>query len=205
MGSTYYAYMFPGVGQFLQPFDAVRTLANNDFVFDGSIYQATAIDAHGHVEYGDEIELTKMPIGEIEQRLRNVEQFQVQCRNSDIFFAVSFGTRSFNPHVLTIWSRKIFARLPQKLQERYWRLIREVAHACNATYLITIIDPPDYFEDKFLEVDGRRILDRRLSSGNEYEFHSLWIRIDSTDASPDGVSEATTGNVGEGFEEHSLK
>jgi hypothetical protein len=206
MSSWQYAFMFPESGKSLRVAEVIRVFSESGFEFDRAIYPAFAIDDDGHLEHGDAVQMTGKHVEKLEIRLRNNEQFLVECRNQDLFFAISFaGKYQTNPHMMIGWSRTIFGALGKDSQEKYLQLIRNVANACNATNIIVVNDPPDYFEDRFLAINGRRFLDRQMPSGNKYDIQAVWISIRSSDKRPEGVKEKPISNVGEGFQEYTIE
>lgn len=204
MGSMYYAYMFPSAGQQLCPANLIRILADQGFAFDSSAYVGAAVDAIGHIAFGDEVKLGDRPDDELASRIIKGEQCQVQCSDADLFLIVSFVQQSWNPHLVIGWPRRLFSALPQERQQAHWRLLRGVAAASKASFLIVVIDPPGYFEDRFIELDGRRILDRERADGLEVEIQEIWIRADVVDAIPEGVHGPPKGDIEEGFQEYPL-
>lgn len=177
MASWHYAFLFPDSQQSLAPAGAVRIFSEFGCEFDQTIRPAVVIDDDGHLEIGDEAALTREPVTDLLNLLSKDEQFTVECRNQDLFFSLSFATRYSNPYILIAWSRKIFQRLERTSRHNYWQLLRKIANACNAKYVVIVDDPPDFFEDKFLEIDGRRVLDSRTSSGKRYDIRAVWASV----------------------------
>lgn len=206
MSSWQYVFMFPDHGDSLQVEKVVRIFADSGFNFDSYIYPAHVVDEAGHLEHIDAINIPFPPIDEIEKLLRHNEQFLVECRNQELFLSISFAEKYYtNPHVMIGWPRTIFSALAKDSQEKYLRLIRNVANACGAFYIIIVNDPPDYFEDRFLEIDGQRFLDEYLPSGNKYDIQNVWINSASSNTQLGGVEISGCVDVGEGFQQHSIK
>jgi hypothetical protein len=188
MAKWHYAFMFPDSAGRLLPANAIQIFADAGFEFDRKIFPAVAADAAGHLEPGDSLELSGNTIKELVNRLNNDEQFLVECRNRDLFFSIFFATKNSNPYLVVGWSQRIFAELNDDLQQRYWQLLKRVARGCGATYVIVVDDPPDYFEDRFLEIDGRRFLENQTLSGRKYDIRSVWIDVDSLEPRPEGIN-----------------
>ncbi len=184
---------------------SIRNFSRAGFEFDQTIYLASIIDDEGHLEYLNDLELGKEKITELIQRLENDQQFLVKCYNKHLFFSIAFATKYFNPYIMIGWSKQMFRSLGEELKRKYWNLLREVARDCNATYVIIVDDPPGYFEDNFLEIDGYRLLDKKLPSGREYDIKSLWIASEKLDKLPQNASTCSLSSVGEGFHEYFIE
>ncbi len=204
MASWDYAFLFPSSGQRLDPASAIGVFSEYDLEFDQTIRPLVAIDEDGHHEGGEEIELTGSILDELRKRLFKGEQFQTECRNTELFFTCIFDTGYSNPHVVLAWSRRLLRGLGELSQQAYWKMLRDFAKRCKATYVIIVNDPPDFFEDRFLEIDGQRFLEKVMPSGNEYDIHSVWIDANSSDRLPEGIDEALRSAVGDGFLEYSV-
>lgn len=204
MASWHYAFLFPRAGGALEPEGVIDALAKFGFEFDGFIRVAVEIDEHGHLEHGDEMPLD----GSVRERLKSLfirgEQFQVECRNEELFISCSFATRYSNPYVMLGWSIRLFSQLSEPRRNQYWNLFRECAKRCKSTHVIIVDDPPDYFEDRFLEIEGRRFLENELPSGNRYNIHAVWTDCNLCDTVPEGVNDASRREIPGGFIEHSV-
>jgi hypothetical protein len=81
-------------------------------------------------------------------------------------------------------------------------MLRQIAKACNAAFVIIVNDPPDYFEDRFLDINGQRYLENQLPDGYKYEILSVWIDGDSMDPWPVGIREDIPPKPADGFFEY---
>jgi hypothetical protein len=204
MASWHYAFLFPGADQQLSPANAITVLAENGLEFDSAIRPAVLIDEAGHIEYGDETELIGAVNEALRRRLAEGEQFLVECRNEDLFFSCCFATQYSNPYVMLGWSRRLFGGLSERKRQAYRKMLKDFAKRCMATYVIIVDDPPDLFEDRFLEIDGQRVLEKTMPSGRIYDILALWIDEESSVALPEGVSDATPSAIGNGYQEYSV-
>jgi hypothetical protein len=204
MTSWHYAFMFAGPGGRLCPDRAIEEFFQSGFEFDDIVRPATIIDDEGHLEYMGELHLSGNKQMELQTRLKEAEQFQVECRNRDVFFSISFGTRYSNPYIMIGWSRKVFGTIAEADQRRYLRLLRQFAKLCQAVYVVIVDDPPDYFEDRFIEIDGQRFLDDRMPSGKKYEIHGIWVDESSGGFRPEGVPDSTGIDIGDGFTKYEV-
>lgn len=185
MASWHYAFFFPGTGKTLEPASGIEVFERSGLEIDTAIRPAVEIDDEGHLEYGDQVKVGS--VSEIRTRLRDAEQLAFECRNHELLFSCNFATEYSNPYVMIGWSRRLFISLPSNKQESYWHMLRQFAQQINATHAIVVTDPPDYFEDRFLEIDGQRCLDRFMPSGREYEISSVWRSVESSEAVPEGL------------------
>jgi hypothetical protein len=201
MGSWQYAYIFPGVGQTLAPECAVDVILASGLIFDDRVFPSVVLDDEGHLGESDEVGL-KRGADEIRGRLGKGEQFLVGFRNQEIFFACVFACRYSNPHIVFGWPKKSFYELPAASQNKYWGMLRNLAKACKATFVIIINDPADFFEDRFLDVDGQRYLEKQLPDGSTDSIVSLWIDGDSMDPWPVGIREDIPPKPADGFFEY---
>lgn len=199
MGSWQYAFMFPGHGDRLTPDKAVAVLSGGGFAFGNKCYGAVVTDLQGHLEYTQETVLSDNPTDELAVLLSKGEALQAECHNRDIFLMFSSGVRYRNPHMVLAWSRHLFSLLRQQKQDEHWSLVRRLAAACGAKYVVVINDVPDGFEDHLVEVDGHPILDRHLPSGREYDIFAAWIRNLSTASRSVHFEVPDVDDVGEGF------
>jgi len=204
MASWDYAFLFPGPGQRLDPANAINVFAENGLEFDSAIHPAVVIDEAGHLEYGDETELRGNVNDELRERLAEGEQFLIECRNEDLFFACCFATRYSNPYVEVAWSRRLFRGLEEQKQRAYRKMLKDFAKQCSATYVIIVNDPPDFFEDRFVEIDGQRFLEKVMPSGKKYDILALWVDEESSEEVPEGVTEASRCAASNGYVEYSV-
>lgn len=197
MGSWHYAYFFPAHKRPLLPAKGIDALESCDLELLETIRLATDMDDEGHVEFaGAQIALRPPFLEDVRRRLENGEQFLLESHNSDILISICFATRSYNPHVLFGWSRKQFARLDVSVQERYFEMLRKFARESRAGYVIQVDDPPDHFEDRFVEVDGHRLLETQAPDGYRYDIRAVWV--DRAAELPHGVS-LPARDIGMGF------
>lgn len=202
MASWHYAFFFPAAGQHLQPAEAIDVLSRRGLESDETISLSVVVDDAGHLlEVGDEVFLEKPAHEDLRHRLENDEQFVAEFRNSEIIFTCGFATRSFNPHIYFGWPRKIFANLPESVQQEYWEMFRDFAKASGSAFVILVDDASD-FEDRFLEIDGRRFLDAEVSHEYGHGIRAVWVDVSIGAEPPEGVSNTAVTNIGDGFREY---
>ena len=100
MASWYYAFLFPSSGKTLNPETGIDVFSENGLKFDGAIRSAVVIDEAGHLEYDEETQLKDNIEWELHGLLSESEQFQIECRNQELFFSCCFATRYSNPHIM---------------------------------------------------------------------------------------------------------
>lgn len=199
MGSWHYAFFFPGCDRKLTPEGAVEVFANFGLEFDAAVLKAQVVDVEGHLEFGDESKLANPFLDDLTRRLEEGEQLLVECRNTDLFISCCFATRYANPFLMFGWSRRLFASLDEAVQGHYWRVLRKAAHQCNAAYVIVVDDPPDYFEDRFVHVDGVWVLETVMPSGRPYEIRAVWESRSLGASEIEGISAESATNLGDGY------
>jgi hypothetical protein len=200
MASWRYAFMFAGSTARLLPQHGIDVLREYDFEIDEVLRHASIIDDEGHIEYTGEHSMRgSNREEELKTRLGSGEQFQSEFRNRALFFSLSIATGYPNPYVMIGWSNRLFANSAEDYQRRFVQMLRRFARLINADYVVIVDDPPDYFEDKFIEIDGRRFLDNMTTGGKPYEVRGVWIANTRDDKIPDGVSASSGRNIGDGF------
>ncbi len=204
MASWHYAFLFPSADGGLNSAATVDVLSDFGFEFDKSARGAVEIDELGHLEYGEETPLGPIAMFELKRRLTDQEQLMIECRNSELFFSCSFATRYVNPYMMFGWSKRLFRELPRSRQDEYWEMLRQCAKQGRAAYIVIVDDPPDFFEDRFLEIDGQRFLENQMPSGNKYDIHAIWMNIELSDRIPEGVDVSSRRVMPNGFVEYSV-
>ncbi|MBE7461973.1 MAG: hypothetical protein HS116_00650 [Planctomycetes bacterium] len=178
MASWHYAFFFPGPRLALKPAGAVSVLADFGLEFDDLIRPANPIDELGHLEHGEEVRVAQPIKADLIKRLSKHEQFLVECRNSELFFVCGFATGYSNPYMEFGWSKRLFHELNESRKRKYWNMIKKCASYCNAAHVIVVDDPPDYFEDRFPEIGGRRILESEMPNGNKCNISVVWTDME---------------------------
>lgn len=204
MASWHYAFLFPSANGGLNPSAAVDVLSDFGLEFDKSARAAVEIDELGHLEYGEETPLGPTTMSELKRRLTDQEQLMIECRNSELFFSCSFATRYANPYMMFGWSKRLFRELPQSRQDEYWKMLRQCAKQGRAAHIVIVDDPPDFFEDRFLEINGQRFLENQTPSGNKYDIHAIWTNVELCDKTPEGVDESSRRVMPDGFVEYTV-
>ena len=204
MASWKYVYFFPSADRHLQPAKALDRLSCRGLEFDETLRMAKVIDDAGHLEHVDEEFGLRHPvIKDLQERLGQGQQFLVECRNNEISIACCFATRSFNPHFFLGWSRSLFTRLDDSIQHEYWEMIRDFAKASSAAYVV-LVDDAGEFEDRFIDIDGRRVLDATVAHKYGHGIQSVWVDTSRQAELPEGIHRKPIGDIGDGFEEYSV-
>lgn len=198
MASWQYAFLFPGTESSLDPRGAIDVLATFGLEFDHFVHPAFRIDDVGHLEFGEKSHLVGPTLKAIKQRLVHHEQFLVECRNDELFLSCSFATQYSNPFIMLSWSNRLFRRISEARQSQYWDMLGRCANHCRAAYVLFINDPADFFEDKFVEIDGRRFLDRETRFGMN-DVLAIWVDRTLCDKLPEGIDLSTGVELPNGF------
>lgn len=204
MSSWHYAFMFPSLGDSLTPSKAIDVALEFGLTFDSKLLLAIEIDDDGHLEFEEE-SLLRNGANELKERLRNEEQFLIEANNQELFFSFCFAMKYQNPYLMIGWSRRLFSELPESRATEYWHMLRCFAKSSLASYVVVVDDPPDYFEDRFLEFSGQRCLDSRMESGREYEIQYVWVDAASQIPLPIGIERLVNVGVIDGFIEFSAE
>lgn len=176
MSSQHYTFLFPAPGQTLSPADAVAFLKTRALEFDESVRICKAIDSDGHMlDVGTEEKLTRPFASDVKRRLRDGQNFSVQCRNSEIVVGCFFCASSRKPHLFFSWSRRLLADLAPSIREEYWSMICSAAKASKAGYVVVVDDAADNFEDRFIEIDGAPFLDTNVSHSYGHGIQQVWV------------------------------
>lgn len=186
MGSWQFAYFFPGGASPLAPANAIDVLKEQGFQFEDGLWPLVPVDDEGHLEPRGRVRLVS-PYDDLRDRLAALEQFDIECRSRDLFLSCSFATRYANPFISFAWPWWRYRDYPAWIRDRHWALLRRLAKACDATFGIIVEEPPGYFEDKFLELEGRRFLEMTGAHGMEYRIDELWIDERALDPMPELV------------------
>jgi hypothetical protein len=116
--------------------------------------------------------------------------------------SVEFLLGAPNPHVSLGWSRRRNGELPPLIQGGGWKAIRSFAKDCNAGYVVIVDDAPDHFEDRFIDIGGRRVFDTHVNHRYGLGIREVWVRSPVTSPLPEGVIYGDSEQLEEGFERH---
>jgi hypothetical protein len=215
MGAWYYAYLFPGHERPLDAAAFVSSLVHNGFEVGNRAIELIPIDQEGHLgEFGDEIQLREPVADDLQARLRSGEQLFVEIQRVDrasdgvdtvTTFACGFELHTRNPHISFGWHRRLFLGLPRRTQQRYWQSIRDAARAANAVYIILMVEGVSNLEDRFIEIDGRRVLDTHCDHQWGHGIWAVWVDTSQGGECPVGVSDVVTADFGDGFVQYSVE
>ena len=202
MSSWQYAFLFPKFPNQLRPANAARHLTA--FAeFDGSLRMCVPVDDEGHLlDVGEEIALGEPFELELIRYLEAGKSFSTQLRRTDIVLSVEFLLESPNPHMSIGWSHRLFDELPAPVQNNLWSAIRSFAKDCNAGYVVIVDDAPDHFEDRFLDIDGKRIFDLHVDHRYGLGVREIWLQTCIMSILPEGATYGESEQIGEGFERH---
>lgn len=210
MASWHYAFFFPSSVNALESEQLVDVLEEHSFELDQTARKLISIDDDGHFgEFGEEVPLGQSAFDELRRLLRDNVPLFIECRHAPaaanvvITLAVSFETQAANPHIYCGWPRNLFARLPDEITQDYWTIIREFAKACRAAYVVLVDDARDDFEDRFLEIDERRVLDTEVLHSYGHGIQAVWVDPSALGTRPEGVQEKLSREFSDGFLEYS--
>ena len=203
MSSWRYAFLFPHFPGRLCPAKAVTHLTEFGAEFDGSIRKCVAIDDEGHLlDVGESVALGEPIVRDLIGRLENGTSFSIQLRSVDFVVSVEFLLESPNPHISIGWPRKLLDESPPRVQSDFWRSIRAFAKDSQAGYVVIVDDASDHFEDRFVDVGGKRILDLHVNHCYGLGIREIWLQSSITSTLPEGVTYGDSEQIGDGFERH---
>ena len=205
MSSWQYAFLFPQSPMQLHPANGVQHLTEFGAEFDESITLCVPIDKDGHwLDVGEEVALKAPFESDLVRYLEMGMSFSIQLRSAHIVISVHFLLESPNPHIAIGWSRRFLREAPATMQSQFWRAIRAFAKDCNAAYVIIVDDAEDLFEDRFVDVDGKRVLDVEVKHRYGLSLREMWIQKSLGSTLPDGPEYGDCEDIGEGFECHAI-
>lgn len=178
--------------------NAIQELNVRGLEFDNEFFPLELFE-DGHLEIGgQEVKIEENINKELFKRLSKDEQIQVTCRNKELFFVCTFASAASNPHIFIGWSARLFSMLSREAVEDYRNMLRSISIAVNASYVVFVEEPPDYFEDHFVDVDGNRYLDIFLPSGGKHSVLELWSR-EADKIYPEGIELIPHKTFNDGF------
>jgi hypothetical protein len=151
------------------------------------------------LDVGEEVALTNPFIDDVKCRLLQGEDFSIQLRNSETFLSCFFAMQAANPHVSFGWSKRLFRELPATVRNQYWTMIRDFAAHCKAGYVVVVDDASDQFEDRFIEMDGKRFLDTSIGHSYGHGIQEVWFNEACGAKPPEGVCLTDFLDIGHGF------
>lgn len=209
MASWNYAFFFPPSNLELNAEMAVTALAQDGFEILNPVRRLVPIDDKGHLgEFGECVQLRPPYLQDLRDRLSKGEQIFAELSKHDgasnivTTFACSFAIRTANPHFSIGWHKQLFSRLPEDVQRMYWMLIRDVAKSGNAAYVLHVEEASDTFEDRFVEIDGKRMIDAHNQSN--HGIWAVWIDRSLGAECPNGIVYDTASNLGDDFFQYTV-
>ena len=194
-----YAYLFPGPLQELNPVGLFDALERLDLEYDQRVI-ALKDDGEGHHVEDETLDNVKKE--EVREMLKEKKNLAITCRNRDISIACYFVIAASNPHIFLGWDRRIFESLEEAKQTFYVDGIREAAKKANAVYVVFMVEVPDFFDDRFVDVDGVRIIDPFLRSGKLAPILEVWVDHSRGGVLPSGVEFYEGQDLSNGFLSH---
>ena len=209
MSSWFYLNYFPAPHEKLTPEKAIELIPDHEIIIREEVLEAEEIDELGHWEFlKDGLPLGSSPVNEIQKRLLNQEQFNIECASHDILFYCGFLLETKNPCFLICGSRRSFNDLSQERFDYYWNMMVQIAAKANAGYVLYSVDTEDV-EDRFIEIDNKRVLDLDLKLESEKKYGhgigSVWVNSNKSNATvPIGLDPTSIDELGHGFREYKI-
>lgn len=200
-----YAYLFSAPNKKLFAENALESFLTLEMDLD-SEYIELHVDTEGHCIEGELQSIVGIsPERKFKELLRQEAALQATFRNSEIFISCKFATCGSNPYIDFSWSKKLFSSLSEVSKSKYFQAIKNASKKSGATYVIFIEDVPDYFEDRFIFVDGVPYIDLYLPSGRFHPIEMIWVDRNKGGMLPDGADFDEGHEIGEGFFEYHLQ
>lgn len=200
MSSWRYAFFFPNNDTTLKPERGISDLYRFGFKFDNKMRKYISVGEEGFlVDAGEQVEINGPIEIELQERLLKGEQFSIECRNSELFVSCHFTAMSHNPCVYLGWIKNLFIALGNVRQTEFRRMLIEFASHIFASYVIIVDDASDNFEDRFLIIDGKRMLDTSVNHKYGHGIQEVWVDVANATEPPEGVSVEQSTIVGAGF------
>ena len=205
MSSWFYLNYFPAPHEKLTPENAIELIPEHGLNIREDVLEAEEIDELDHWEFLiDRLPLGPSPVDEINKRLLEKKQFQIECTNEEILFYCGFLLQINNPHFIICSSRKFFNGISQERFDFYWDMMVLIAAKANAGYVLYSVDTEDV-EDRFIEVDNKRILDLESKEKYGHGIGSVWINSKILNATvPIGLDPISIDELGHGFREYKI-
>ena len=95
----------------------------------------------------------------------------------------------------------MFESLDLAIQASYREQFLTFARRANAAFVLLVSEGVDWFEDHFLDIDGKRVLHQHMSNGEPIEVDAVWIDAARALEIPVGVVAEPLGELC-GFRRH---
>jgi hypothetical protein len=195
MATWYYAYFFPDCEQELEPVSALAEITQHGLSFQDKYTLLDLVDEDGHSEAtGPVRRLHANGTAELARLLDHKEQLQIMANNNEFWMYCTFNNNAENPHIVFSWSKSIFESLGEDARLNHRSLMLSFARKAKAPFVIILPESGGYFEDHFIKMDGRRVLDVRLPDMAEYQVREIWIDPNMIQEFPFGVDPTPLGH-----------
>lgn len=209
MSSWFYLIYFPAPHEKLTPEKVIALIPEHGIEISEDVLEAEEIDEYGHWEFlkgGPSLGVS--PVNEIQKRLLEKNQFQIECTNQEILFYCGFLLHINNPYFNICGSRRIYSDLSQERFNYYWNMMIQIAARANAGYVLVSFDTEDV-EDRFIEIDNKRVLDLDLKSESEKKYGhgivSVCVNSNKSEATlPIGLNPDSFNELEYGFREYKI-
>jgi hypothetical protein len=172
---------------------------------DGVIRSCIDIDGQGHLlDVGEEIALHRPYDHDLYRRLDRGDSFSIAIRSPDLSISVEFRLETPNPHVSFGWSVGLYEAASQKAKECLWEGLLGFAFDSDAAYVILVEDAPVHFEDRFVDIDGRRCVDLAGADREGFSLREVWVRSNRNTELPAGLSYGEAVDIGLHYIRHTV-
>lgn len=205
MSRWQYALMFPQVPGTLRPAKAVRHLCRTGGILDGVIRTCVDIDGRGHLlDTGEQISLEDPFECDLYRRLERGDSFSLAIRNQEIVISVEFRLGAQNPHVSFGWSINLYEAARQSTQEWLVEGLLGFAADSEVAYVVLVEDAPVHFEDRFVDIDGRRCVDLTGADREGFSIREVWVHSSHSDLLPAGLNYGDAVDIGHHYIGHTV-
>ena len=205
MSRWQYALMFPQTPGTLRPAQAVRDLCWTGAEVDGVIRTCIDIDGQGHLlDVGEEISLNRPFDRDLSNRLERGDSFSVAIRTQELLVSVEFRLGKRNPHISFGWSLNLYESASLCAKELLWGGLLGFADDSEVAYVVLVDDAPVHFEDRFIDIDGRRHVDLAGADREGFVIREVWVHSNRNAALPVGLSYSEAVDIGRQYIRHTV-
>ncbi len=161
MASYCYFLMFPGPHEKLVPEEVLQAMEEAGYSCSSTISLAVPIEEEGHIFWSEKMRSLPEPrFKEAARLLQQGEQIYLDFLSFHTPLTGCFMTQIWNPYIefhLRVRGLREFSR---EECNAFFTMMLIIAERARAAYVLFMGEPTDDFEDHFIEIDGKRYIDK---------------------------------------------